>query len=119
MLTKHLEAEKTTSDKLLDEKLMLEGDVREKSKIADAVMQDDDLKSIVVYKSKSGDDPVAKEKYISILKQMFEGATGISLEDLMSKARLGEKSGMGGGSYATPATPNGQDTLGGMLEDLA
>jgi hypothetical protein len=80
---------------MLTEKFTLESDLREKSKIADIVINDDSLKSLVAYKSKAEDNPEYKTKYVDTLKSMLEAATGISLDDLTATSRKAEKSMMG------------------------
>lgn len=118
LLKKQLEREKGNSDKILEDKFMLEAENREKSKVADIVMSDDMLKALVVYKNKSATDDSAKQKYVETVKSMFEDATGISVDDLMTQARRGEKSALGGGSYESLANPQDTASMGGMLEQI-
>ena len=91
-LSKQLELEKQTSDQMLTDKFTLESDLREKSKIAEVVINDDSLKSLVAYKSKAEDNPEYQAKYVDVLKSMLEAATGISLDDLTATSRKAEKS---------------------------
>lgn len=117
-LMHQLEIERQNSDKILDDKFTMESDFREKWKIAEVVMNDDSLKSLIAYKSKAESNPEFKAKYVDVLKSMFEAETGISLDDLIATSRKAEKSMMAWNDFSFEGNAPKSGALGWMLEDI-
>lgn len=117
-LSKQIELEKQNSDKLLEDKFILEADSKENSKIAEAIMGDDALKSLIAFKSKAGQNDSYKAKYVDMLKQMYEEAAWVSIDDLVASSRTAEKSMMWGSSYWFEWTTPDTGSMWGMFEDV-
>lgn len=117
-LTTQLETERGNSDRILQDKFILEWDLREKSVIADIVEADDSLKSLIAFKSKKDSSEAYNAKYINLLKEMYEAATGESIDGLKNDAIKAEKSMMGGNDYVFSWNSKAKSP-DDMFEDIA
>jgi hypothetical protein len=93
-LTMQLKIEKEGSDKILEEKFLMETDLREKSKLADVITADPALKQLVVLKARAESDPAMRDRYVNTLRDLYEEASGMPIKDMVDSMKKMEKSGL-------------------------
>lgn len=93
-LMKELDRKNSDIAGLIDDKMTIEQSNKEKSRIADVVMDSDDLKSLVAFTNKAQSDESYKSKVVAVLERMWEKYTGQSIDELKDAERVATKSQM-------------------------